>query len=84
MTDVKFVGISVTMEGYGHRAVFKVTRRGQVVGYVARSVTAGAPARAGWSYCRCDRPEKASSWIPAGPGSTRDDAATLCVDTTWA
>jgi hypothetical protein len=73
-TGIKYVGIHITKHEGGQRHIFKITRRGQVLGYVARSLTTGAPIRAGWSYCTEPEPEVAANWTQVGPGSTREDA----------
>lgn len=74
LEGIKYVSVDVSMNVGGNqlrRQVFKVTRRGQVLGYVARSLGTGAPRRRGWSYA-LDEPELFRSWNRVGPGSTRE------------
>lgn len=79
LTGVKYVSINITVDIGGMkrlRQVFKLTRKGQVLGYVARSSRPGmSPRRAGWSYCTSDEPELWRNWTQAGIGSTREQAA---------
>ena len=74
-TGIKMVKLMIRSEGgWGNRQIWKVTRKGQVLGYVARSLTRGAPYRAGWSFCELDEPEQPCNWTKVGPSSTREQA----------
>lgn len=72
---IKMTKLTITSEGgWGSRQVWPVSRDGQHLGYVARSLTRGGPSRAGWSYCTEDTPELPCNWTKVGPGSTREQA----------
>jgi hypothetical protein len=74
-TGIKMVKIWVPTEGgWGNRQVYKITRNGEVLGYVARALTHRSAYRAGWSWCVEDAPEYPHNWTRVGPSSTRPEA----------